>query len=217
VGHAEDEGWRVRKDGSRFWASVLITALRDEKGSLVGFAKTTRDLRERHAAEERARRLAAEEAAHAVTIRKTKELELLNERLQDQAAELEAQTEEAQSLAEEVEQTNEQLQTTLIEVEQAREAEKIAERFSRTILESVSDPFVVLDREWCYRFINAPAAKLMDPSGDGKPGDLIGKNIWTMYPEIIGSPFEHNLRRAVELQQAMTFEAYDPARAAWSS
>src|SRR5712671_6872278 len=37
-GHFEDEGWRVRKDGSQFWASVLITALRDENGKLVGFS-----------------------------------------------------------------------------------------------------------------------------------------------------------------------------------
>jgi len=43
-GRLEDEGWRVRKDGTRFWANVVITALRDETGTLVGFAKVTRDL-----------------------------------------------------------------------------------------------------------------------------------------------------------------------------
>ncbi len=47
-----DESWRVRKDGSRFWASVVITALRDETGELVGFAKVTRDLTERKRAED---------------------------------------------------------------------------------------------------------------------------------------------------------------------
>jgi PAS domain S-box-containing protein len=55
-GHVEDEGWRVRKDGSRFWANVVITALRDETGSLVGFAKVTRDLTERRRAEDELRR-----------------------------------------------------------------------------------------------------------------------------------------------------------------
>ena len=45
-GRVEDEGWRVRKDGSRFWANVVITALRDEAGDLVGFAKVTRDTTE---------------------------------------------------------------------------------------------------------------------------------------------------------------------------
>jgi PAS domain S-box-containing protein len=51
-GHVEDEGWRVRKNGTRFWANVIITALRDETGTLVGFAKVTRDLTERKKAEE---------------------------------------------------------------------------------------------------------------------------------------------------------------------
>ncbi|HEY3583542.1 MAG TPA: PAS domain S-box protein, partial [Casimicrobiaceae bacterium] len=52
VGRFEDEGWRVRKDGGLFWANVVITALRDESGALIGFAKVTRDLTERRAHEE---------------------------------------------------------------------------------------------------------------------------------------------------------------------
>jgi PAS domain S-box-containing protein len=51
-GRFEDEGWRVRKDGSLFWANVVITALYDESKKLVGFAKVTRDLTERRAHEE---------------------------------------------------------------------------------------------------------------------------------------------------------------------
>ncbi len=51
-GRFEDEGWRIRKDGSRFWANVVITALRNAAGELVGFAKVTRDLTEHKAAEE---------------------------------------------------------------------------------------------------------------------------------------------------------------------
>jgi PAS domain S-box-containing protein len=51
-GRFEDEGWRIRKDGTRFWANVVITALRDEAGELVGFGKVTRDLSERRRAEE---------------------------------------------------------------------------------------------------------------------------------------------------------------------
>jgi hypothetical protein len=65
-GRFEDEGWRVRKDGSRFWASVLITAIRDAAGKLVGFSKVTRDLTERKRNEdERAAALAAEQANRA--------------------------------------------------------------------------------------------------------------------------------------------------------
>src|SRR3989442_12947000 len=56
AGRVEDEGWRVRKDGSRFWASVVITAVRDGHGKLHGFVKVTRDLSERHRVEEKLRR-----------------------------------------------------------------------------------------------------------------------------------------------------------------
>ena len=52
-GHYEEEGLRVRKDGSTFWASVLITALRDEEGNLRGFSKVVRDITERRILEER--------------------------------------------------------------------------------------------------------------------------------------------------------------------
>ena len=51
-GRFEDEGWRVRKDGSHFWANVVITALRDSSGALVGYGKVTRDLTSRRAYEE---------------------------------------------------------------------------------------------------------------------------------------------------------------------
>ena len=51
-GRFEAEGWRIRKDGSRFWANVVIDPIRDPAGVLVGFAKVTRDLTERRAAEE---------------------------------------------------------------------------------------------------------------------------------------------------------------------
>ena len=62
-GSYEEEGIRVRKDGSTFWANVLITALRDEEGDLKGFAKVTRDITARKEAEERERLLAEERAA----------------------------------------------------------------------------------------------------------------------------------------------------------
>jgi PAS domain S-box-containing protein len=60
AGRVEDEGWRVRRDGSRFWANVVISAVRDESGALLGFAKVTRDMTERT-------RLAALERASEVS------------------------------------------------------------------------------------------------------------------------------------------------------
>src|SRR6266540_537841 len=52
AGRFESEGWRARKDGSRFWALAVIDAVRDDAGELIGFAKITRDISERKAAEQ---------------------------------------------------------------------------------------------------------------------------------------------------------------------
>ena len=68
VGGSRTKGWRLRKDGTAFWANVIITAVRDDKNTLVGFSKVTRDLTERRAAEEKsladARRVAKAEASN---------------------------------------------------------------------------------------------------------------------------------------------------------
>jgi PAS domain S-box-containing protein len=66
-GHVEDEGWRVRKDGSRFWANVTVTSVRDAQETLLGFAKVTRDLTERRRVEEE--RLAHERELREVVAR----------------------------------------------------------------------------------------------------------------------------------------------------
>ena len=55
LGSYEDEGWRVRKDGSLFWANAVVTAMRDERGTLIGFSKVTRDLTQRRGHEEQLR------------------------------------------------------------------------------------------------------------------------------------------------------------------
>jgi PAS domain S-box-containing protein len=75
-GRYEEEGWRVRKDGSVFWANVLVTAVRNGQGKLLGFAKVTRDLTERRRAEEAREQIEAE-------------LRDLVARLEDRSAQLE--------------------------------------------------------------------------------------------------------------------------------
>ena len=84
VGRFEDEGWRVRKDGTTFWANVVITALRGPDGTLRGFAKVTRDLTQRKAHEERISRLTAE------LQRRVAELGLSNRELAQRNAENES-------------------------------------------------------------------------------------------------------------------------------
>ena len=98
-GRLEDEGWRIRKDGTRFWANVVITALRTPEGELVGFAKITRDLTQRRAAElqaiDDARRLAAEEALRLAAEVRSKDLATLLDRVREQAIELDHRRREA--------------------------------------------------------------------------------------------------------------------------
>lgn len=81
-GKCEVEGRRVRKDGSRFWANIVITALRDEHGNLKGFSKITRDMTEQKRVEDQLRR-AHDELEHRVQER-TLELARTNRELQDE-------------------------------------------------------------------------------------------------------------------------------------
>jgi PAS domain S-box-containing protein len=88
-GRFADEGLRVRKDGSTFWANVVITALRDKKGELQGFSKVTRDLTERRALEERGRQLNKELRARVAELTESQRLvELRTFELQKLSAEL---------------------------------------------------------------------------------------------------------------------------------
>lgn len=100
VGRYEEDGLRVRKNGEKFVASVLITALRNDAGELIGFAKVTRDLTEKRAAEQQAlddaRRIAAEAAARHEAEARAGELRDLSRQLKDQAVELAARTREAE-------------------------------------------------------------------------------------------------------------------------
>lgn len=135
-GRFEDEDWRVRKDGLRFWANVVVTAIRNDQGEVIGFAKVTRDLTARRAAEEQARRLAAEEAARAEAQRRSEELQQLNEQLEEQAAEVEAQEDEARTLAEHLQRANDELRAALRDAGEARAA---AERAAAAATEAYRD------------------------------------------------------------------------------
>jgi PAS domain S-box-containing protein len=81
-GRFEDEGWRLRKGGSRFWANVVITALHDDDGRFIGFAKITRDLTERKSAEESLR--AAHDQLERRVEERTRELSATNEMLRSE-------------------------------------------------------------------------------------------------------------------------------------
>jgi PAS domain S-box-containing protein len=66
-GRSEAEGWRIRKDGTRFWANVVVDAVHDDTGDLIGFAKITRDMTERRAVDEQLRQSQKMEAVGQLT------------------------------------------------------------------------------------------------------------------------------------------------------
>ena len=132
----------------------------------------------------------------------------LAQQLDEQGQELAQQLEEAQSMQEELEASTEEL------AERTAEAEA-AERNTRGILESISDPFVVHDVDWRFRYVNEAARKVF-ASGPEPRGDVIGKVLWDIWPDIVGSVYEREMRRAVEARKPLTFEAFAPPTGTWS-
>ena len=130
--------------------------------------------------------------------------------LEEQAIELESQLEESQALSEELEQTSAHLE------EQTEEAES-ASRFARGILESIVDPFVVQDAQWRFRYINAPDARIFAASGHADPESLVGRVVWEVYPHLVGTAFEREMRRAAKERIPVQFEAFDAEAGSWSS
>lgn len=103
-GRFADEGWRIRKDGTSFWASVMITALRDPAGKLAGFAKVTQDLTERRQNEERIQSLNRELRNRVAELDESRRvIELRTLELQKLSAQLlQIQDEERRRLAREL-------------------------------------------------------------------------------------------------------------------
>ena len=117
-GQSEDEGWRIRKDGSRFWANVVVTALRNAKGSLQGFAKVTRDMTDRHGKEESLAR--AKELLELRVEQRTSVLARVNQELRTEIAERvraeeqsKASLEQLRALAERLQNAREEERTSV--------------------------------------------------------------------------------------------------------
>ena len=142
TGRAEDVRWHDRKDGSRVFANGVTTALRDQSGVIVGFAKICRDDTERKLMEDA--------------------LALANER-------------------------------------------------STGILESLTDAFYAVDKDWRFTYLNKRCEPLMHRSTE----ELIGKNIWEEFPNAVGSTFHEQFLRAVDQQVAVSIEDYYPPLDSW--
>ena len=131
----------------------------------------------------------------------------LAKRIEEQTVEIETQLEESQQLAEELEQTTVELQERNAEAEAAT-------LFANGILESIHDPFVVQDTEWRFRYINDAAARIL--SSHGNREQLLGRVLWEVYPELIGTDFEREMRRAATERIAIQFEAFYAEQGDWA-
>jgi len=124
TGRFEGEGWRVRKDGSQFWAAVVITALHDDSGRLRGYAKVIRDITDRKLAEEDLRR------AH----------NLLEMRVQERTVELAA--------------SNAALQEQIAECQRMEAVLHQEKEFLNTVLENIEDGIVACNAEGVLTLLN---------------------------------------------------------------
>lgn len=141
-GRAEDVSWHLRKDGTRFYANGIMTALRDEAGVLRGFAKIARD----------------------------------------------------------------DTRTKLIE-----EALKQSNQRVGNILESITDAFYVVDKDWRFTYLNKQSEPLLQRSRE----ELTGKNIWEEFPEAVGSSFYEQFHKALDERVSVTFEDFYSPLNAW--
>ena len=82
------------------------------------------------------------------------------------------------------------------------------------MIEAIADPFVVQDGAWRFRHINGAAAKIFSAAGRTTT-DLTGAVLWEAYPDIVGTGFEREMRRAMETRQAVSFEEFYPERGEW--
>jgi PAS domain S-box-containing protein len=94
----------------------------------------------------------------------------------------------------------------------AEEAEREANRRAESIIERVSDAFVAVDTDWRYTYLNEPAlvSARIAHGGSLTRGDLLGKNCWEAFPELVGTTFDRELHAALAQQKAVRFEAYSP-------
>lgn len=270
-GQVEDEGWRVRKDGSRFWADIVITALRDEAGNLRGFTKVTRDITDRKRAEEERDRffnLSRDMLSVSGTDAYFKRLNPAFEQVlgytnaellarpfldfvhpDDRAATLAEVAKLAEghltldfenryrckdgsyrwiswkafpiveenliyAIARDVterKQVEAERIQLLAQEQQARAEAEAARNQIVNILESITDAFFALDKDWRYTYLNRQAELLLQR----KREELLGQVMWEEFPESVGSTFDIEYHRAVSEQVSVEFESFYPPLNTW--
>ena len=143
------------------------------------------------------------------------ELELQSQQLQEQATQMEEQQAELEHQTEELLSANRRLEQLNDELAAATEDAERAERWVAGILAAIGDPFVVQDAEWRFRYINGAAAAVFDQAGRS-PEALTGTVLWEAYPDLVGTRFEREMRRAMEERVPVVFEEFYQGTGRWA-
>jgi len=93
----------------------------------------------------------------------------------------------------------------------ARSQQEVAEEYGVSILESIGDGFWVFDREWRCTYINNRQAQLVGMSKE----DILGKTVWELFPDLVGTEVYRQLHRAVAQQTPVHFEHFNPTWQGW--
>ncbi len=274
-GRFEKEGWRIRKDGSAFWANVVFTALYTAKGEFRGYAKVTRDITERKTAEDQIAYMARlmEDISDAIfstdihfNIRSwNKAAELLygysfsevKGRPGTEVLRTQMNHEIRLAIREELLKggywkgevnylkKDDSRITILLSVSSVRNAEgemdgfvmvcrdisdrKIMEdklvQFNKHleiqvkektaeltgIFERISDAFIAVDKNFCYTYLNKKAGELIRH----EPSTLIGRNVWDIFPDAVGTDTYIAFGRAMDEQKNLINIDYYPPLDLW--
>ena len=200
----------VLPNGDVRWLEARGELFRDADGRPLRMLGVCMDVTERRVA------AAAADVARVRLEQQAAEMEVQTEQLRAQASAMEEQQIELEQQTDELMSTNAELQQANDALAAAREAAERAEAYVRGILGSIGDPFVVQDHEWRFRYVNAAAAAAFARSRDGSTEELLGRVVWDAFPEIGGTPFEREMRRARDTASPVTFTEFYAQSGRWS-
>ena len=271
-GTVETNGWRVREDGTRFWANITLTAVYDDTGDLEGYVKVTRDMTGQREYEQQ---LHAEKAFIESLFENQRDViyafdadgQLLrwNDRLEEvsgysgaQIAEMtpadfvvEDEHDELTAAAESVldhgaaktveltlkdaagetlpyeftispltDSSEDIVGLTGIgrDISDRKQKERQLERDRdglkeelEMVFDRTDEAMVAIDEQWRITHVNDRGASLLERS----VGELLGQELWNEFPNSVDEPFQQHLERALETQDAVTFETQYPPHGRW--
>ena len=112
--------------------------------------------------------------------------------------------------------TERRLHQTNLELDAARASAVAAHAYVTGILGAIPDPFVIYGLDWRLQYMNDAAEEVFTNAGTGGREAMLGQVLWDLYPDIVGTRFEVEMRRAFDERVPVVFEEFYPKRATWS-